>query len=465
MKQSWKSCLVGGLVALSLTACGGDDDNTPEPIPVTPTAQRVVVEGNIKGDTTWTADKVWVLRDNIFVESGTLTIEAGTRIEGEGRSSLAITTGGRLKAVGTKDKPIVFTSTKAPGSRAAGDWGGVVLLGKAPINVVTADGSPGTASIEGYPATQPGIAYGGSDATHDCGELRYVRIEFAGFKLSSNNELNGLTAGGCGSKTVLDYIQVHKGNDDGVEMFGGTANLKHILITQPDDDGLDWDLGYSGKVQFLIVQLNQDVGNFAFESDNNPNQPAAATPVSTPEVWNATLIGSNAAKAGKTQGGMHLKNGTAGRMNNLIVAHFTDWALDVDGVATRERLTDSAHPLFIKSSLFWDNKDDTTSIPTVANPQKDGAGKPIAGTDVTQFDEQTLVAPGNTYGNRVLDPQLTDALNLLKPNFTPKTGSPALNPDNAAPLAGGDGFFEASRFVGAIGTEDWTAGWTDFPAS
>jgi hypothetical protein len=461
MKPTWKSLLLGGLVALNITACGDDEEKKPEPQPQPTPGETVEVSQNIKGDTTWEAKNTYVLKSHIFVESGTLTIQPGTVIKGDAGSSLAVTTNAKINASGTADKPIVFTSSKAEGSRAAGDWGGLVLLGKAPINVKDTNGNPTTANIEGYPASQPGIAYGGQDAAHNCGTVKYVRIEFAGFKLTERNELNGLTAGGCGSATEIDYVQVHKGADDGVEMFGGTANLKHVVVTQPDDDGLDWDFGYSGKVQFLIVQQNQDVGNFAFESDNNPNDPLNAAPVSTPELWNVTLIGSNAepGKAGKTQAGMHLKNGTAGMMNNLIVAYFADGAVDVDGAATVGRTTSTSNPLYIKNSIFFDNGNITSGNTLGGEFQRNSSGALV--NNDGDFDEGAFFMSASAQ-NQLVDPQLNAALNLESPDFAPKSGSPALNADRAGTPSGA--FFDASaRFIGAIGATDWTKGWTAYP--
>ncbi|WP_164011313.1 hypothetical protein [Pyxidicoccus trucidator] len=462
MKPTWKSLLLGSLVALNITACG-DDEPKPNVQPEPEPGETIEVSQKITGDTTWEAKNTYVLKTHIFVESGTLTIQPGTVIKGDEGSSLAVTTNAKINASGTREKPIVFTSSKAAGSRSAGNWGGLVLLGKAPINVKDSGGNPTTANIEGYPASQAGIAYGGQDAAHDCGKVKYVRIEFAGFKLTERNELNGLTAGGCGSATEIDYVQVHKGADDGVEMFGGTANLKHVVVTQPDDDGLDWDFGYSGKVQFLIVQQNPDVGNFAFESDNNPNDALNSVPVSTPEVWNVTLIGSNAepGKAGKTQAAMHLKNGTAGKMNNLIVAYFTDGAADVDGAATVGRTTSTTNPLFIRNSIFFDNANITSGSTLGSEFQRSSSGALV--NNDADFDEGAFFMSASSQ-NQLVDPQLNAALDLERPDFSPRAGSPALNADRAgAPPS--SGFFDANaRFIGAIGAEDWTEGWTAFPA-
>ncbi|QRK11667.1 hypothetical protein JQX13_17310 [Archangium violaceum] len=418
---------------------------------------------NITQDTTWTADKVYTLKGYIFVESGTLTIEPGTKILGGENSALIITRNAKLNAVGTAEKPIVFTSAQAEGERAAGDWGGVVLLGKAKINV-----SGGQNTVEGFFATSGDdrTKYGGEDDTHDCGKLKYARIEFAGFELAEDNELNGLTVGACGTKTEIDYVQVHMGADDGVEMFGGTANLKHILISQPDDDGLDYDLGYSGNVQFLIVQQNDKVGNRAIEASGNKSS-NTATPRSVPEIWNASFLGSNrpAAATGTKQEGLVFNTGAGIKLNNAVVAYFADRAVDVDGAASAQ-LSETGG-LSFKNVIFWDNKDDTTSIGYSANPVKDSSGATI-NEDATRLSdgsiykepEQILAAANN---NQVVDPKLDAALNVKTPNFKPAAESPALIASSAAtPPA--NGFFDTSaKFIGAVGSQDWTADWTAYP--
>ncbi|HSP81722.1 MAG TPA: hypothetical protein VLQ93_24595 [Myxococcaceae bacterium] len=449
MKRLFASCVT--LCSLSLLACG-----EPEP---QETPDNDVTQ-NITQDTTWTADKVYTLKGYIFVESGTLTIEPGTKILGQEGSALVVTRNAKLNAVGTADKPIVFTSARAEGQRAAGDWGGVVLLGKARINV-----SGGENTVEGFFATSGDekTKYGGTDDTHDCGKLKYARIEFAGYELAEDNELNGLTTGACGSRTELDYIQVHMGADDGVEMFGGTANLKHLVITQPDDDGLDYDLGYQGKVQYLVVQQNATVGNRAIEASSNKSD-NSAQPQSMPEIWNATFIGSNRPAGTKpTQEGVVFNTGAGVKLNNAIVAFFADKAVDVDGAASVALF--EAGNLAIHNTFFYDNKDDTTSIPYAANPKKDSAGA-VVDEDVSRLADGSIFKEpeqflGASATNQVVNPQLTDALNLTAPNFAPQAGSPALNQENAAvPPAG---FDTSATFVGAVGQSNWLAGWTAFP--
>lgn len=433
--------LVCALLAALATACSDDDSNDSNQNPPPVDDDTVEVSQDITADTTWTADKVYSLTKHIFVRNGTLTIQPGSTIQGLAGTSLVVTKTGRLVADGTASAPIVFTSGKAAADREPGNWGGVVLLGTAPINV-----TGGTNAIEGFPAGTTGTEYGGSDATHDCGTLRHVRIEFAGFQLAPDNELNGLTVGACGSDTVLDYVQVHKGADDGIEFFGGTANLKHAIVTQTDDDGLDWDYGWTGKVQFLVVQQNGNVGDKGIEADNNGDA-NDATPRSHPTIWNMSLVGSNRepGTAGKNQGGIHFRRGTAGYVSNAIVMGFTDKVIDVDGTSTVAQF--DAGELALENSLIFDNANviDTTTTWPGDDDTKDGA-----------FNEAAAFFAAGL-GNDAVDPGLAAPYDLAAPNFRPATVTVGATPPS-------DGFFDTSAtHIGAFGTADWMAGWTAFP--
>ncbi len=448
-KQLWFSLAA----ALGLAACGGDDSGTtpvdappavdaPLATDGTPLPTLVDVTGEIAGDTTWTADHIYVLKTHIFVRSGTLVIEAGTKILGDNGSSLVITTNGKIDVRGTAAAPVVMTSSQPEGSRLPGDWGGLVLLGTAPINV-----TGGTAQIEGFPAGTVGTQYGGTNAAHDCGKVNYLRVEFGGFELAPNNELNAFTVGACGSATVIDHVQAHLGSDDGVEVFGGTANLKHILVTQSQDDGLDWDFGWVGKAQFVIVQQSA-FSNQGFESDNNGNA-NDATPRSMPTIYNATLVGSDRAPGGANQKqvGMHLRRGTAAQIYNAIITSFADFPIDVDGAST---VAQTPATLFVKNSIFFDNGNQATWV----DPTDNDAG----------FDEGAYFKNDTT--NKQVDPRITSALTLTAPNFRPGANSPALTVTNAA-VPPSDGFFDATAtYIGAVGgTADWTLGWTAYPAN
>ncbi|MBK9033635.1 MAG: hypothetical protein IPL61_20620 [Myxococcales bacterium] len=448
-KQLWFSVAA----AVGLAACGGDDSSTTIDAPVgidatettdgTPLPTRVDVTGEIAADTTWTADHIYVLKTHIFVRGGTLTIEAGTRIEGDNGSSLVITNGGKIDVRGSATAPVVMTSSQPVGSRNPGDWGGLVLLGTAPINV-----TGGTAQIEGFPAGTSGTDYGGANAAHDCGKLNYLRVEFGGFELAPNNELNGLTLGACGSATVVDHVQVHKGSDDGIEIFGGSVNVKHLVITQGLDDGLDWDYGWIGKAQFVVIQKSTG-SNQGFEADNNGNA-NDALPRSAPTIYNLSIIGSGVAPGGalQVQKGMHLRRGTAGRISNAIVMSEADFPIDIDGASTVAQVTAGA--LFVKNSIFFGNGNQATWQDSTDN---DGG-----------LVERDLFVT-NEASNRESDPLLPMARSQTAPTFKPGDGSPALVPANAA-TPPNDGFFDATAtFVGAVGATDWTTGWTAFPAN
>ncbi len=252
---------------------------------------------------------------------------------------------------------------------------------------------------------------------------------------------------------MLDYIQVHRGTDDGIEFFGGTADLKHALVTLAEDDGLDWDFGYTGRVQYLVVQQGENLGNSGFESDNN-DKSNDALPRSSPTLFNVTLVGRPAGGTEKSVA-MHLRRGTAGSLNNMIVMGFNDNSaglnpgINIDGTATVKQYEDGA--LSLKNSLFWDMLGSNTQLP-VESAADDGKD-----ANFLEHERLMLSATGNTFA----DPMLEAATNLDAPNFKPKAGSPALS-GGVAPPAGG--FFDtAATFKGAMGAEDWTAGWTAFP--
>jgi hypothetical protein len=446
-------------LALSLAACGGgsgvgDDDDQPLPdayVPPIDTPPGVTIvnvpAGDINTDTSWTADHIYVLDGYVFVTGGTLTIQPGTTVQGKNGSALTITKNAKLDAVGTVDKPIVFTSAAA--APASGDWGGVVMLGKAPINV-----TGGTNNVEGF-ATSYGdrIAYGGADAAHDCGKLKYARIEYAGFALAVDNELNGLTIGGCGSVSVIDYIQVHLGLDDGVEIFGGTVNVSHLVITQPDDDGLDWDLGWAGKAQFVIVQQKLGRGDKGIEADSNRND-NELQPRSAPEIWNLTMIGADGA-ATDPQGGMHLRRGTAGKLNNAVVAYFQKFAIDVDGTSSVNQF--NANALAIKNTYFVKGTNGSAVWPTGFDVGSGGSQNDCA-TATTCFDEAASIG-GDATNHLNVDPMLTNPKSLTAPSWKPMAASPVLAGCATPP----SGFDTSATFCGAVGTSDWTVGWTRFP--
>ncbi len=239
-------------LALLFVGCGEDeeddsveiDDSADVTTAEEPSGPNIL-EGKITEDMTLAASREHVLRGAVFVENNaTLTIEPGTLIYGEGVSNgtLIIAQGAKIMAEGTQNAPIVFTSDALDGSRGRGQWGGLIINGRAPSNqgVTFGEGDTG--------------AFGGNNPGDSSGVLKYVRVEYAGIEFSPDNELNGIAFQGVGSGTVVDYVQVHLNQDDGIEMFGGTVNIKHALVTGARDDSFDWTDGWTGKGQFWIAQ-------------------------------------------------------------------------------------------------------------------------------------------------------------------------------------------------------------------
>jgi hypothetical protein len=450
LRSALPLAVLGALFAAAVPGCSDDDDGDgpidPPPPPPPPPDTFNIAAGDIAGDTTWATGKTYILEGQVFITSGTLTIQPGTTIKGKPGSVLVVTKNAKLNAVGTAASPIVFTGNDAP--VRPGAWGGVVLLGDAPINV-----TGGKNKIEGFPdSVGVKIEYGGPTAAHDCGKLKYARIEYAGFRFGTDNELNGLTLGGCGTATEIDYVQSHLGLDDGVEIFGGTVNVRHLVITQPDDDGLDWDLGWNGTAQFVIVQQKAGLGDRGIEADSN-NSNNDALPRSGPEIWNMTMIGGDSPIA-KKQGGIHLRRGTAAKISNTVIAYFNQYPIDIDGASSVGQF--NAGALSIKHTYFLKS----TAQPLFMT-DFDKAGTPPAENDCvagTCLDEQAMLTADTS--NRIdADPMLMDAKNLTSPNWKPMAASPVL----AGCGTPGAGFDATATFCGAIGDTDWTAGWTRFP--
>ncbi|MBI5324724.1 MAG: T9SS type A sorting domain-containing protein [Ignavibacteriae bacterium] len=252
------------------------------------------IQGTITSNKTLTANKIWGLKGVVFVANGaTLTIEPGTIVMGSvgETSALCINRGGKIIADGTPTKPIVFTSGVVAGSRDRGDWGGLLIMGKAPTNLVEA---PIEGGIADDANTRVNGWFGGNDPNDNSGILRYVRIEFAGIAESPDNELNGLTLGAVGAGTIIDHVQVSYSNDDSYEWFGGTVNCKHLIAYNAIDDDFDTDNGYRGIVQFGLEKRLTDVADQsnseAFESDNDASA-SEKQPFTSPLFSNITVIG------------------------------------------------------------------------------------------------------------------------------------------------------------------------------
>jgi hypothetical protein len=311
------------IVIPALTGCTETEEKiieVPTPTPVSK-FERCLVPGtkniqlNITDDCELGADSTYNLQGLTFVKFGTtLTIGAGATIKGKSDGTLAaliVEKGGILNAVGTASKPIVFTAgTSAP---VRSDFGGVVILGRAPLNVPNS-----STDIEGL----VGVPYGGTDVADSSGVLKYVRIEFAGRLLGTDNELNGLTMGGVGSKTEISYIHQREGLDDCFEWFGGTVSASYLVATGCDDDMFDYDLGWSGTLQFglgaHVGVTNTDANGIEADGRNGAEE---SLPRTNPNIANITLIGTNVG-GGNSMNGMRLRRGVAGHIYNSIVTGF-----------------------------------------------------------------------------------------------------------------------------------------------
>lgn len=257
----------------------------------------VTVSGVITANTTWTKNNVYLLQGTVFVDSlVTLTIEAGTVILGDANtviSALVVERGAKIIANGTPCNPIVMTSSKAPGSRVKGDWGGLLILGRALNNLGT------DVPIEGIGATNNRGRHGGNVPNDNSGSVTYVRIEYAGYQIALNNEMNGLTMGSVGSGTTIHHIQTSFGLDDAFEWFGGSVNCSYLVSYRNLDDDFDTDNGYSGTVQFALGVKDPAVSDDpavstseGFESDNNGTAPFTILPKTTASFYNVTQIGA-----------------------------------------------------------------------------------------------------------------------------------------------------------------------------
>ena len=316
-----------------LISCGEDDtsdviiNNVDNSVTTTgggtvdPNAgEKIDLSGSQTTDITLEAKNEYTITGPFVMQPGTtLTIEAGTVIEAQASGSdvyIAIAQGAKIIADGTKDLPIVMTSNST--APKAGDWGGLIILGNAPINSVSAGTS--TSEIGGLP-------YGGTDATDNSGTIRYVRVQYSGGKADGQSENNGFSFYGVGSGTTVEYIQMYEGLDDGLEFFGGTVNVSYVSVINAQDDSIDWTEGFTGKVTNAYIQHGVDHDK-AFECDGyNTDIGNNASPqfFSAPEVLNVTVVSANDASEA-----IRLRAGTQGIFTNILLNDF-DEGFDLDG--------------------------------------------------------------------------------------------------------------------------------------
>ncbi|MEW5845658.1 MAG: T9SS C-terminal target domain-containing protein [Bacteroidota bacterium] len=437
-KKSNLLLIAVALLGLAVTSCDKNDDETPK-------GTKKTVSGEISQNTLWEAKDTIILDGFVYVKSGaTLTIEPGTLIKGlsDSKACLIVERGAKIVADGTAQKPIVFTSDKPAGERNPGDWAGIIICGKAPINQVG-----GEAEIEGG----TGAVYGGTDPNDNSGILRYVRIEFAGYEVSNGNEINGLTMGGVGSGTTIEYVQVSYGRDDSYEWFGGNVNAKYLVSYRGGDDDFDTDNGYSGRVQFGLIlrgpeEADKSDASNGFESDNDASG-SSNSPLTSVKFSNITILGPYATKTQANVNpnhkyGLRLRRNTRLSLYNSIIAGFNT-GISLEGPSMT--LYNAANGPEIKNCLM-------AGMIKNYNAKTDG-------TSLTQEQYETMFTAGNnTLYTENTDLKLTNAWNWGNVNPMPQAGSPALSGASFTGLTG----FETVTFRGGFGTQNWTEGWCNW---
>ena len=422
------------------------------------------ITGNITGNTTIAPNAGVIITGPVFVglddgpaaQTGsgngmsaggtpvTLTIGAGAKLFGAaGSDYIVITRGSRIEANGTIDAPIIMTSRSdiegTVGENDKGQWGGLVINGRAPINACTdANAVGGSVDCEKSGEGSSGL-FGGDNPADSSGVLNYVQVRYAGFKVNNEDELNGIAFQGVGSGTFVDYVQVHNNSDDGVEMFGGAVDLRHLVLTGNDDDSMDYTDGWRGRAQFVLVRQGPS-GDQGFEFDNRGGTGDAndLQPRSNPMISNFTLIGNrNGSGSNDSDQGMLIREGTAGQLYNGIVVDFGDDCIDIDQAATFARIGASEDFLDIQSVVL-----------DCVNNFDESAGEVPQG--FSSLEEWFLSRPNNAV--------ISNTMNGV---FSGPTEQAVIAFDvNAA-----DSWFENVDYIGAFADDDtaasnWAAGWT-----
>ena len=430
--------LITGTILLG--ACGKEE----KPDPVDPNTILIAEGGTLTGSYT---QKVVVQGKNVtlkgytyFASGSTLTIPAGTTIKSDvtDKGAIIIERGAKIIAEGTATSPIVFTSGKAVGQRNPGDWGGIIILGKATTNRTSEP------TIEGG----VGRTYGGTDNADNSGVMKFVRIEFSGIAAQPGSEINGLTLGAVGSGTVLENIQVTYGNDDAFEFFGGKVNAKNLVAFANADDDFDFDFGYTGNIQFGVSMRDPefvdsgDAGN-GVEADNDGSG-SNATPTTRPVLSNFTFVGPGTTTLGLHNFGNRWRRAVNFVLNNSVMLNWAKGGFSMESDATVNSYNTGI-------SEFRNN-----IVHALVDPYRTFATSPLSAAQVRTKAE----SEGGITLITAADVRLT-SLSLTAPNLIPVTGSPALT-GAAFGASLPTSFFITTTYRGAFGTTNWMAGWTNF---
>lgn len=445
-----------------------------------PAKTVVEVRGVLTGNVSWTKDKIYKLIGFVRVgadttetfsstaATGTLTIEAGTTIIGDraSKATLIVQRGSKIIANGTADAPIVFTSERAAGQRESGDWGGLVICGRAVNNQSTGDkGIQLEGSYKGW--------HGGSNNADNSGSLKYVRVEYAGVPINPNQEVNSFTFGSVGNGTTLEYLQASFGLDDSFEWFGGNVNAKYLVAYRGLDDDFDMDFGYSGNLQFIVgmrgATLADQSGSNGFEVDND-GQGTTAAPFTSPTISNVTLVGPKETNATSIspqfQNGMHLRRNNKIKVYNAVITGYPN-GIFVDGAGTQANANSGElvlNRVVIAGTPSWGTDgfgQGTNDTPRGFGVRDVNTATPAAAITVgTAKPSEWFAAQA---GNKILNSYA--GLGLSQSIF--QAGTPTFTLSNGGTLATGGtvptgSFFTAASFIGAFGSENWTAKWSNF---
>jgi hypothetical protein len=450
------------------------------------------IDGNEVTEVTWESDVVYELDGFVFVNEGqTLTIEPGTVIKGlpgsgEDASGLIVTRGGMIMADGNPGSsnpddadPIIFTAEADDGDGLGrdlrGEWGGVILLGDASLN-----STPGETSIEGVPATDRTL-YGGDNDDHDVGVFRFVSIRHTGTALGNGDEIQGLTIGGVGSGSTVEYVESYASNDDGFEWFGGTVNTKYMIAAWAADDAFDMDEGYRGSNQFwLAVQATDEAGR-ASEQDGGTD-PETGTPIATPKIANATYIGVGAGVEGTEGDGndpfvIHRDNNASSYFYSVFMDGRINAGLQIEDLPSGDdsRVQFENDLLRYENNLWWNigpDYDGTSTtfediIQLTTFDDDDDPDTPEVPVDPDFRD--TLADYLRAQNNQLLDASPITSIDRngdgVIDTFDPSAAGAATNASLSAPSGFGDQGGVNMNFVnvdhyGAFGDTNWARGWT-----
>jgi hypothetical protein len=443
-------------------------------VTVTAVAAKQIVD--IQGDietSTWTKDKIWRLNGFCRVQDGkVLTIEPGTLVIGdrETKGTLIIQRGGKIMADGTASEPIIMTSERAPGLREPGDWGGLVICGKARNN------QGNDVQLEGgY-----GAIHGGNDDNDNSGVLRYVQINYAGIPINPNEEVNSLTMGSVGRGTVIEYVQCAYGLDDAFEWFGGTVNCKYLVAYRCLDDDMDVDFGFSGNVQFALVirgaSMADQSGSNAFEVDNNGSG-ATVEPFTSVTFSNVTVVGPKKTRETaislQYQNAMHLRRSNKIKIHNSFFTGFPN-GLFIDGsntVAFAQANDLRVRNIVLAGVEHWGGNGYGSAGTVFTGAPANGEQHPnnprgvVVKTTDTGWDVEAWFKTSG-WGNQMLEKWQDAGIDASlfdsgTPKVTPNAGSILLSGASFSGLSG----MENVQFIGAFGTSDWTQGWVDWNAA